>query len=86
VKTSSRSDATDNSDKRPTLLKLIDSRIVGLTLMNVLLYWAWRWLRHMYDRGIDRPDLLLFLVAATVWVWWQVLLAIASRFSGWRRK
>jgi hypothetical protein len=82
VNSPSTSDPADQSDGRPTLLKLIDSRIVGLTLMNVLLFWGWRWLRRTYDRGIDRPDLLIFLAAATLWVWWQLLTAIAS----WRRK
>ncbi len=45
MKNPSTSDPTDQSDGRPTFSKLIDSRIIGLTLMNALLYWAWCWLR-----------------------------------------
>jgi hypothetical protein len=86
VKHLSTSDSTGQSGRRPTSFKLVDSRIVGLTLINVLLYWLWRWLMSDYDRGIHRPDLILSLAAATLWVWWQLLTAIASRISGWRRK
>jgi hypothetical protein len=86
VKHLSTSDSTEQSGGRPTSFKLVDSRIVGLTLINVLLYWLWRSLRSDYDRGIHRPDFVLFLAAATLWVWWQLLPAIASRISGWRQK
>lgn len=80
------SDSAEQSGGRPTSFKLADSCIVGLTLINALLYWPWRWLRTEYDRGIHRPNLVLFLAAATLWAWWQLLTAVSNQIGGWWRK
>jgi hypothetical protein len=63
-------------------LKHIDSRIVGLTLLNALLYWPWHWLRVSYDAGNHRPQLVLIMMALTLWAWWQLLAAILNRING----
>ena len=79
--------ASDSPDKSWGLLslKLIDSRIVALTLFNALLYWPWRWLRSAYDAGIHHPDLVLVMVALTLWGWWQLLLAVMRRINNEQR-
>ena len=63
-------------------VNLVGSRIVYLTLFNALLYWPWRWLRSAYDGGIHHPNLVLLLMAATLWGWWQLLTAITRRIKG----
>jgi hypothetical protein len=84
VKNLSASDSPDKSCGRLSL-KLIDSRIVALTLFNALLYWPWRWLRSAYDAGIHHPDLVLVMVALTLWGWWQLLLAVMRRINNEQR-
>jgi hypothetical protein len=65
-----------------TFLKHVDSRIVGLTLLNALLYWPWRWLRVAYDAGDHHPQLVLVMTTLTLWAWWHLLAAVIHRFSG----
>ena len=81
----STANSPDQSGGRPTVLKLVDSRIVALTAFKVGLFGPWRWLRGAYDRGMDRPDLVVFMAAATLRVWWQSLTAVATRIRGGRR-
>lgn len=85
MKNPSTSDSTDKSGAHLSLFKLVDSRIVGLTLFNALLYWPWRWLRSAYDAGIHHPDLVLIMMAITLWGWWQLLTAVTKRINGGRR-
>jgi hypothetical protein len=63
-------------------LKRVDSRIVGLTLLNALLYWPWHWLRVAYDAGNHHPQLVLMMLALTLAAWWQLLAAILNRITG----
>jgi hypothetical protein len=63
-------------------LKRVDSRIVGLTLLNALLYWPWHWLRVAYDTGDRHPQLVLMMMALTLWAWWQLAAAIINRTGG----
>jgi hypothetical protein len=63
-------------------LKWVDSRPIGLTLINALLYWPWRWLRVAYDAGDRHPELGLFMMALTLWAWWQLLTAVVHRING----
>jgi hypothetical protein len=80
VKNLSASDSPDKPSSRLSL-KLIDSRVVALTLFNVLLYWPWRWLRSAYDAGIHHPDLVLVMMGITLWGWWQLLVAVMRRIN-----
>jgi hypothetical protein len=67
---------------RTGYLNRVDSRIVGLTLLNALLYWPWHWLRVSYDAGNHHPQLVLIMMALTLWAWWQLLVAIFNRING----
>jgi len=62
-------------------LKRVDSRIVGLTLLNALLYWPWHWLKVAYDAGDHHPQLVLMMTTLTLWAWWQLLAAVINQFS-----
>jgi hypothetical protein len=62
--------------------KRLESRIVGLTLLNAFLYWPWHWLRASYDAGNHHPQLVLMVAALTVSAWWQLLAAILNRING----
>jgi hypothetical protein len=84
VKNPSASDSPAKSSGHHALFKWVDSRIVLLTLFNALLYWPWRWLRSDYDAGIRHPDLVLIMMAITLWGWWQLLLAVTNRINGGR--
>ena len=84
MKNPSASDYPDSSGERPSL-RLIDSRIVALTLFNTLLYWPWRWLKSAYDAGIHHQDLALVMMGFTLWGWWQLLIAVTRRINGGRR-
>jgi hypothetical protein len=80
VKNLSASDSSDKPDGRLSL-KLVDSRVVALTLFNVLLYWPWRSLRSAYAAGIHHPDLVLVMMGFTLWGWWQLLVAVMRRIN-----
>lgn len=67
---------------RSGFLRRFDSRILGLTLLNALLYWPWHWLRIAYDAGDHRPQLVLMMAIFTSWAWWQLLVAIINWISG----
>jgi hypothetical protein len=71
-----------NFDEELRSVVHIDSRIVGLTLLNALLYWPWHWLRVCYDAGNHRPQLVLIMMALTLWAWWQLLAAILNQING----
>lgn len=85
MKNPSTSDSTGKSGRYLSPFKLVDSRIVGLTLFNALLYLPWRSLRSAYDDGIHHPDLVLIMMAVTLWGWWQLLTAVISRINDGRR-
>jgi hypothetical protein len=77
-------DSTDQRGGRPTLFKLVNSPIVGLTLFNVLPCWLSRWCWSASDRRIHSPDIVLLTAAATLRAGlWQLLTALVSRIR-WR--
>ncbi len=59
----------------------VDSKIVGLTLLNAFLFWPWHWLKAAYDAGERHPQLVLGMMALTSWTWWQLLTAIVKRVT-----
>jgi hypothetical protein len=67
-------------------LKRVNSRIVGLTLLNALLYWPWHWLRVAFDAGDHHPQLVLMMMALTLGAWWQLLAAVINGISGKLRR
>lgn len=60
-------------------LRLVDPRIVGLTLLNACLWWPWHLLRVTYDAGDHHPGLVLGMLALTVWTWAQLMTAVINR-------
>jgi hypothetical protein len=58
-----------------------DWRLLGLTLLNALLYWPWRWLRVAYDSGDHHPSLVLAMVVLTLWLWFQLLTSVIGRLK-----
>jgi hypothetical protein len=63
------------------LFKSLDSRIVVLTVLNSVLFWPWHWLRVEYDAGNHHQELVLALLALSVWSWWQLIATILERFK-----
>jgi hypothetical protein len=48
-------------------------------LLNGLLYWPWQWLMVSFDAGNHHPELVLVLLFLTLWVWWQLIVAVFDR-------
>jgi hypothetical protein len=69
---------THTRTPRP-FLRYVNSCIVYLTLLNGLLYWPWQWLRVSFDAGNHHPELVLVLLFLTLWVWWQLIVAVFDR-------
>jgi hypothetical protein len=59
-----------------------DARLVLLTFLNALSYWPWHWLRVAFDAGDHHPNLAFGLLLLTLWLWYQLVMAVVDRFIG----
>jgi hypothetical protein len=59
----------------------VDLRPIVLTILNVLLYLPWHFLRVAFDAGDHHPNLALGLLVLTLWMWFELCTAIVSRFK-----
>jgi hypothetical protein len=59
----------------------VDLRLVTLTILNAVLFWAWHLYRQAFDAGERHPWIVLGLMAATLWMWCEFVWAVLGRFK-----